>query len=257
MTWGVELLPRLEQSKLFDVYSSGQLADAYVAVMICPSDGDKGRAGPVTSYVANGGRLGSAADAKIPDGVFHNRILNPNMATAEGHWRDGREYTLMLTESLNSTFFNEIGWNGFTGNGAPPDLEIDAQPPELIYEHRDLTWNPVFLWSNSGGGTAGSSASSPINSDLVYAKQPENCKNSIPYRFTAKSCDDNEAARARALNAYPSSYHPGGVNVVFGSGRATFLRESIENEIYQCIMTLNDERTSIINPRRIVTDNDL
>ena len=31
----------------------------------------------------------------------------------EGHWRDGREYTLIYTENSDATNYDVIGWNGF------------------------------------------------------------------------------------------------------------------------------------------------
>jgi prepilin-type N-terminal cleavage/methylation domain-containing protein len=254
-TWAVELLPRLEQDKLFEVFQSGRLADIYVGVLVCPSDSNKDRSGPVTSYIANGGKVGTVADARISEGVFHNRIYAPKAATNEGHWRDGREYTLILSENLDATFYNEIGWNGFTRNGVPLDLEIDAN--ELITKRKDLTWNPVFLWYGYNSQVRDRVKIRAINAERQYANRPEDCQNSIKFRFDRGSCDDTEAAHVRTSNAGLSSYHPGGVNVIFGSGRATFLRETIEYPVYQALMTLNDLNARIDTPQRIIIDNDL
>ena len=92
-TWAVTLLPDLERQDFYDANASGVMAGTYLEVYLCPSDGDKARSGPVTSYVANGGRVASAAEQKIANGQFMNRIYQPDIATVEGHWVDGREYT--------------------------------------------------------------------------------------------------------------------------------------------------------------------
>jgi hypothetical protein len=48
---------------------------------------------------------------------------------------------------------------------------------------------------------------------------------------------------ARAPNARPNSEHGGGVNVAFASGRAQFLRETVDYRVFRALMTLNDKHS--------------
>ena len=74
----------------------GELTDTYVAVYVCPSDGGKTRTGPDLSYVANGGRMGSVTAEKLANGPFVNHVFHPKLLMLDGHWMDGRDYTLDL-----------------------------------------------------------------------------------------------------------------------------------------------------------------
>jgi hypothetical protein len=57
----------------------------------------------------------------------------------------------------------------------------------------------------------------------------------------------------RSPNATPSSDHGGGVNVAFASGRATFVKETIDYDVYRALMTLND-KSSDSPMRDIIVD---
>jgi hypothetical protein len=58
----------------------------------------------------------------------------------------------------------------------------------------------------------------------------------------------------RSPNAKPSSEHSGGVNVAFGSGRAMFLRETIDYKVFRALMTLNDKTSDSPLPDFIMDD---
>ncbi|MEX2170510.1 MAG: DUF1559 domain-containing protein [Pirellulales bacterium] len=252
-TWAVLLLPGLEQQKLYEAYHTGVRPDGYVSMLLCPSEAAKPREGSVTSYVANGGRAGSVVDDNIPDGVFHNRIFHPEYETLEGHWRDGREYTLIYSESTTATFFDEIGWNGFDENN-PPALVTD---PSFFPQLKDRTWNPVFFWHNTKEGIPPTGAR--INEEPLYRTSGGGkCENSVSRRFTRGTCKEGaeNESELNSINARPSSYHSNGVNVVFGSGRAIFLRQDIDYRVYQALMTLFDKRSNMDLPSMILQDKD-
>ena len=250
-TWAVQLLPDLEQHKLYEAHHTGGRPDMFVSLLLCPSEAAKSRTGSVTSYVANGGRAGSQTGAIIPDGVFQNRIMHPTFETVEGHWRDGREYTLIFSESTTATYFDEIGWNGFATNN-PAQL---VGKPDFFPMYKDRTWNPVFLWHSTKDGTPPTGVR--INEEPVYL-DGKPCENSVSKRFTRGSCPDGDdnVSEANSLNARPSSYHANGVNAVFGSGRAIFLRQDIDYRVYQALMTLFDKRSRMDAPGMILQDKD-
>jgi prepilin-type N-terminal cleavage/methylation domain-containing protein len=144
ITWAELLLPEMEHQATFDAISIGRLSDEFLNSFVCPSDGGKTHAGPELSYVANGGKLVSAKDERVQNGPFVNRILHPDLSTLEGHWVDGREYTLLFSESAEAGRYDAIYWNGFK-----PETPHQLVDTDFVNKELDRTWSPVFLWSNS------------------------------------------------------------------------------------------------------------
>lgn len=236
-TWAVMLLPGLERQSIFDNYAAGFLRGTFVEIYLCPSDADKQRSGAVTSYVANGGRAGSVLDERVQNGAFLNRI-HSDAATLEGHWADGREYTLIYSESNDTTSYDEVAWNGFQKN----DLwNFDLK---FIADRKDRAWGPVFLWTE--GDDPETEQQTHINRpgfDLGDLK----CDEEVPQRYTSQSCAQ-KAGQFQATWARPSSYHDGGVNIAFIGGRCTYLRQDIDYQVYIALMTLNDKKSDSPNP---------
>jgi type II secretory pathway pseudopilin PulG len=226
-TWSVLLLPDLERRQVFDENQTGQLPNIYVELFICPSDALKTRTGSETSYVANGGQLGPAAAQSLANGVFVNRLWNPDIAMAEGHWVDGRDYTLAYTENINATYYDEQGWNIWRV------VEVEYHKT-CLDENR--TYNPVFLWARDELERV------PINGSGATEEEAEECKIAFPRRYKCDTCSV-KAGKDRATWARPSSYHSGGVNVAFGSGRVLFLRESIDYKVYIALMTPHEKKS--------------
>jgi len=245
-TWAVLLLPDLERQAIFDKYAEGVMKGSYIDVFLCPSDGEKSRIGPETSYVANGGRNTSVINQRLSNGPFVNRIYEPDLKMIDGHWVDGREYTLAYTENLDATHYDEIGWNGFW-QPMPWDLDV-----EFIHDkHADRTWNPVFLWSNL------SDYQMPVCQDEVpmFADTEDGCDFFLTRRFSSESCPAKPGLNMTAY-ARPSSLHGGGVNVVFASGRAMFLRQDIAYQVYISLMTPYDKKSDSPDPLYLLEDKD-
>jgi prepilin-type N-terminal cleavage/methylation domain-containing protein/prepilin-type processing-associated H-X9-DG protein len=247
-TWAVTLLPDLERQDVFDTNAAGDMKGTYVEVYLCPSDGDKTRTGPAMSYVANGGRAASVAEQKIANGPFMNRIYQPDIATNEGHWVDGREYTLVFSENVDNDYYDKIGWNGFYQSG-PQNWNLDN---EFISKHKDRNWAPVFLWS---AGKNPEDHQTRINTPGVDLSNIKCSESGSPRRFNSTSCDDDGGYR-RATWARPSSFHSGGVNAAFAGGRVMFIREDIDYGVYIALMTLHDKRSDSPNPGFKLEDKD-
>ena len=237
-TWSVILLPELERQQVYEVFATGQLPNIYVQVYVCPSDGSKSHSGSETSYVANGGRVGATSIQRPSNGPFLNRAYEPQAATLEGHWVDGREYTLAYSENVDATFYDEVGWNIWLH----PDTEYDD---DILGKER--TFNPVFLWGIEREEQVA------INRPGADRDEVEKCERSGERRYKAKTCPATPG-RAAASRARPSSYHSGGVNVAFGGGRALFLRETIDYQVYIAMMTMNERESDSPNPLFILED---
>jgi len=237
-TWAVILLPGLERQDTYDNNAAGMLSGTFVDIYLCPSDADKNRTGSVTSYVANGGRVGTVLEERVQNGAFVNRIYHPDMAVLEGHWVDGREYTLIYTENNDTTYYDEVGWNGFKRK------QLWNFDSKFINEERnDRTWGPVFLWTESDDSEKQQTRINRPGVDLHDLKWEEE----VPRRYTSASCLE-KPGKALATWARPSSYHDGGVNVAFVGGRVTFLREDIDYIVYIALMTLNEKMSDSPNP---------
>jgi prepilin-type N-terminal cleavage/methylation domain-containing protein/prepilin-type processing-associated H-X9-DG protein len=231
-TWAVTLLPDLERQQVHEVYATGKLPDIYFPTYVCPSDANKTRTGADISYVANGGRLGPAASERLSNGPFVNRVFHPAMATLEGHWVDGREYTLAYSENYDATFYDEVGWNIW-------------QSADIVYDEKivgkERQFNPVFVWSPE------ESFRVAINQPGASDKEVSKCERLPNRRYTSHSCPEG-AGRAAATRARPASYHSGGVNVAFGGGRVLYLRDTIDYGVYIALMTMNEKQSD--NPDR-------
>lgn len=244
-TWAILLMPGLERQRVYDGYMSGARPATYVSVMLCPSEGSRARSGPVNTYVANGGKIGSVITQLPADGPFLNRIYDPKRKIQEGHWKDGLEYTLIFSENLDAMDYDVVGWSGMRkpSDTPPPELDMD-----YIGKRYDRQFSPLFLWSSSPEASSyvnGRSASCDSACDFVSLS---------PIRISSASDDQWEAVAA--INARPTSAHGGGVNVAFAGGRAQFLRDEVEYDIYRALMTPNDLRSSSPQPRILVEDND-
>ena len=239
-TWAVILLPDLERQHVFGVNATGQPSpDIYVDIYVCPSDAAKTHSGAEMSYIANGGRLGSVMQERIPNGPFVNRIFHPNWTTLEGHWLDGRDYTLAYSESLQATHYDEVGWNGFYD----ADYKLDD---DFISKSKDRTWNPVFLWTDDPKRQV------PINGDGANLSDVH-CDRAGLRRFESRTCKE-EDGKATCTWARPSSHHSGGINVAFGGGRAMFLRETIDYQVYIALMTMAQKQSNAPNTNFLLED---
>lgn len=247
-TWSVVLLEDLEQPQVADAYSKGERPDAFVGVFFCPSEDVKQQSEAATSMVCNAGMAGTLGFQSPTNGPFLNMALNPKVAMLEGHWLDGRDNTLSLSENLDATRFDYAGWGGFRTNHSPDDL-IDT---DFVSDQKDHLWNPVFRWYPNDG------TDRIINSG--NAKCPnlngQNCipKDASPLRSSSGATQSYQMQQEG--DARPSSNHPGGVNVVFASGRADFLRENIDYKVFRALMTPNDRKSDSPHPQLIIDDTD-
>lgn len=161
----------------------------------------------------------------------------------EGHWKDGREHTLAFSERVPTTAiangYDIMGWNGFLSTPTDGDW-IDHEYVDR--QHRDWTWGPAFVWYQKPVKC------SYINGEECLCPQPDYTPCSPlsgTGRYTGPSCTDSCNTTDRPLNARPASEHGGGVNVAFASGRALFLRETIDYRVLRALMTLNDKTANI------------
>jgi prepilin-type N-terminal cleavage/methylation domain-containing protein len=249
-TWAVILLADMGRQGIVDKYALGHvpLPSYYIETYLCPSDGSKSRAGTVLSYVANAGWGTSAAHQRPANGPFLNRASSPKAAVVEGHWKDGRDHTLAFAERIDVGNYDIMGWNGFKA----PDENGDQIDRDVVDgDNADRIWGPVFVWHRNP------QKCSYINPVTTCACKTIDVPPCLPEpgtgRYMGKNCTLKCNIEDRSPNATPSSNHGGGVNVAFGSGRALFLKETIDYDVYRALMTLN-EKSSDSPLRDIILD---
>lgn len=251
-TWAVLLLPDMEHQSAFDEYAKGNnpLPLIYIDTYLCPSDSAKMRSGNSANYVANAGWASPAKFQRPSNGPFLNRVFDPKAGVMEGHWKDGRDHTLAFSERTDLLGgYDDIGWGGLTSS--PNDTTKDPIDRKGVTDvGKDRTWGPVFVWQ-----TLSNNPAAYINGPLAGCDPPDNCypNVSVTGRHIGQNCS-LDCNIARATNSKPSSEHSGGVNVAFGSGRAMFLRESIDYDVYRALMTLADKNSDSPKPSIILDD---
>lgn len=243
-TWSVLLLPDMERQAVFDEYAKGAvpMPEHYIETFVCPSNSVLERSGSVTSYAANAGAALPAIKQSPANGPFLNRVFNGKASVVEGHWKDGKDHTLAFSERSEGGPYDIIGWNGI-GDSQHEEHEGEEShlDHDVVDDGDDRTWGTVFVWQSKPDACA------YINSASNCVCVPPDLCGIVPGTnfYTSEACTLNCNVTERSPNSRPSSEHGGGVNVAYGSGRAGFLRENIDYEVYRSLMTLNSKAAEV------------
>jgi prepilin-type processing-associated H-X9-DG protein len=137
---------------------------------------------------------------------------------------DGTSKTLMVSESVHTWFY------AYDGDAGSELFEPGFDGSKDLSGIQDAKHIFGFVWSNSPEGAE------RINGDNNYDKAG------------ARPATMGEFAQAGSTNGgeflgYPSSFHPGGVNVGFCDGHIVFMNESVDPRVYAMLMTSNSKRS--------------
>ena len=256
-SWVVYAFPYIEQVALWDNWSQGRVDPsdgldnqqgeiAQIEILVCPSDPAATEGEPLLSYAANAGwaqRTSSILSSANPspdksrfqkqaenaaNGVFFDRIRNPNSITTLGIGgqgggsmikmvpaliKDGMSQTIMLSENLRA-----VNWAYTQSDAYTNTAEFDEK------YHFGVCWEQPVEVANAIASTATPRPPSPrINGN-----------------------GDTEATSVSTMtlvDGFPSSNHPGGVNVAFMGGSVTFLGDQVSPVVYAQLMT-SDRKNS-------------
>jgi prepilin-type processing-associated H-X9-DG protein len=245
VSWTVPILPQIESKATHDWYLSftsgadttaGNPATLKIPTYVCASRGDVTTTSPL-SYAVNAGTGGEELDeASSPesqfegDGVFADPVGNlpgeptfdasrptykPAVVTLKKVAVDGNGFTLLLTERSGPNAAQDISWSA----------------------------NPVLVRANRGAQVENHSVLHPLEigvgsrTDLqVINPTADTCPEPNPPVVGA----DRDDWKAR----YPSSRHPGAVNVAFCDGRTRVLRNGIDPWVYCQLLSSNGKAVS-------------
>lgn len=251
-SWVVRCFPYMDESALYDLWTnqfgiSDQPRAPSIASLICPSNVSESPDAPNLAYVGNAGwafsdsgtygRNAGGGDTKehAANGIFFDNNKNKNLSggTADGRegdpkiqmslsqvqTGDGTTRTLMLSENLHAmswVYDPKTSTNGY--------IQDDSSK---IPDTKHLFG---FVWKNHPG------TNDRINGDKAYDVV------GLPQPASMAAF----AATTYETYGYPSSNHPGGVNVAFCGGSIRFMADSIDPLVYGQIMTSNARKSNLV-----------
>jgi prepilin-type N-terminal cleavage/methylation domain-containing protein/prepilin-type processing-associated H-X9-DG protein len=245
VSWTVPILPHIEGKPTHDWYTayttaaasaSGNPATKKIPTYACLSRGDVTTTSPL-SYAVNAGTGGEELDeASAPasqfegDGVFADAVGNlpsePTFDASRPTYRpavvslkkvavDGAGFTVLLTERSGPNAAQDISWSA----------------------------NPVVVKANVGARVENHSVLHPLEIGVgsrteaqVINPTADTCPLPNPPLPGANGDDWKER--------YPSSRHPGAVNVAFCDGRTRVLRNGIDPWVYCQLLSSNGKAVS-------------
>ena len=246
VSWTVPILPHIENKAIHDWYtayttaaasSAGNASTKKIPTYACISRGDVTTTSPL-SYAVNAGTGGEELDeASTPgsqfegDGVFADPVGNlqgepmfdasrppykPAVVNLKKVAVDGLGFTLLLTERSGPNAAKDISWSA----------------------------NPVLVRANGGARVENHSVLHPLEigvglrTDLqVINPTADTCPIPNPPVVPAPTPDDWK-------ERYPSTRHPGAVNVAFCDGRTRVLRNGIDPWVYCQLLSSNGKAVS-------------
>lgn len=267
--WTAILLPYLDQQALYDRWDDATVSIAdpqltkYLPILACPSRPIQHKGYPFMSYVANAGFLPLAGDPapyssiantgktytapgatpsiywSIEDGyngVFVDRVPRPDPSAPAPLAKTVAELPRVpqvqitdLHDGLSNTVF--FAENLMAGVWGPGRIDGHGTPEHL---NMSLVW---LYRSDQYASITNPPVGPPVKNPVVPGPvQQRNRINGDKWNYkgyqtpTIPAPGDAEVAR-------PSSWHSGGVNVVFGDKHTAFINDSIDYDVYQQMLT--------------------
>jgi prepilin-type processing-associated H-X9-DG protein len=231
-SWVVTILPWIEQKNIYDKWdrdspftlpSNEQLAQIQIPTLLCPSD-TTGSARGDLSYVVNGGFgwTGFESGIKTVHGIID---LDGNGLLTD---RDGLPKPNDFDYFFQTGLFFIDNWPQSTIRHHSLDTLVDGASQTIMMSENVRTGAPNTNWAN------------PMATRTSFFLSPFVCKS---LTCVAGNVDYSRANRgpgsinsslhiAQGEAPWPSSFHPGGVHVVFADGRVEFLSEAVDGRVY-------------------------
>lgn len=135
---------------------------------------------------------------------------------------DGTTKTMMLTENINATY-----WGYF--NGIDRVTDEDAVDSKVQFG---------FCWEQPN----------TVVDALTQTFDPNAKETDARYRRLnglKEPLPSTDMANLTENYGFPSSYHPGGVQVAFMGGQVDFVNEQIDNLVYAQLMTTDHKKSQL------------
>ena len=245
-SWVVMLMPYLERSDIWDSWNEKRLPIVpTVEPLLCPSDPPKARPGPM-SYVANTGQAYSTTgnwseitpqQQRPGNGLFFDRCtLRPDIFPAPVaapvkmtydyvQSGDGLSNVMMISENMHAVAWAYDDAGPVAAAGSLPSSRASEDNASSL---RDEPYFFGFGWMFD-----------PTQAPEIYKI---NGSKNQPSPLTMQEAVSLQSSAG--LFVYPSSLHPGLVNVAFCDGRVDTLSENIDRSTYTQLMTSRGKASS-------------
>jgi prepilin-type N-terminal cleavage/methylation domain-containing protein/prepilin-type processing-associated H-X9-DG protein len=211
-SWPIELMPSIERRDIYtaiEQQATGVLPVAVqsaISIFLCPSSPTGNPDDPGIAYAANCGAYGGGGKGS---GVFFNRAGGTTIGLDFIGNGDGTSNTLLFVERCGASISNLAKWSlNQRGNLCASLSVTDGTRPST----------PAFVLS----GTATTGKVINVTSGTSTVVDP---------------LDPTQTISIPSADRYPSSNHPGGINVVFCDGHNQFLRDTITPVVLSQLMT--------------------
>lgn len=254
-SWIVMTFPHIEQPALWDAWSAKFGVDPPapgIEGITCPSDAPDVPGQPWTNYVGNAGMAFSDVTRTDPlnksensaNGIFFDNNKNPVFGPPDGRESDPRlEMTLaQVIDGLSKTIMlseNMHAW--FWSYGAVPSGQSYVQQDGTANTIRDTKHLFGFVWKNVNTSPAQPSNIERINGDRYF----DQVSPGVPASMDAYAVVTSSPSTNYEQYGFPTSNHPGGVNMAFCDGHLTFVAETMDPLVYGQLMTSNRNRSNL------------
>jgi prepilin-type N-terminal cleavage/methylation domain-containing protein/prepilin-type processing-associated H-X9-DG protein len=260
-SWIVLLFPYMENNALWEEWSTrfgGTPTAPAIEMLTCPSDPPEIPTEPWCSYVGNAGqafsdqtrsnkRIENPADGIFcDDNKFSGSSANPAYGPADGREslkdyprvqmslgyvqaNDGTSKTFMVSESMHSWY-----WSFGLNNDSSTILDT-KHLNGFVWKNVDPSRNQPHQIERINGDRYFDQTATPPQNMEAYASVGGG--SSAPFQFESWG--------------YPSSNHPGGVNMAFCGGQIIFVAETIDPLVYAQLCTPNRNRSSLVGPGNV------
>jgi len=235
-SWVVLILPFLEQSALWDEWNNpAQFGGPVVQmeIIVCPSNPLFSSDVASLSYAVNAGNIGNEPEDTCDDrkerrgnGMFFDRsrfekdqrdldedcssspdsLINMSLAYVQSG--DGMTATMMISETLRTA-----PWAG------PGISTIDRK------------WHYGFCWEQPD--------------EVGRGIMSDDGRQFFRINGIKEPSEYSRIIDKKRADAFPSSHHPGGVNVAFEGGSVKSINENISLMIYAQLMTTNRKQSEL------------
>lgn len=266
--WVVALLPYLDRADIHNQWNfdaplsdpgNAALAALHLRVLACPDDITLGNAGDL-SYVVNGGFGATTVWAGVADcptdSIGIPLDLNGNGVVCPGGGRpDGTPDDKELYLATGVFFLESFKVPGTVRHHAPSGIIDGLSQTIFIAENARAGFDPVYPqvnWASADAARNSFFLPAGICNDNVCA--PGN----VDYRRANRGerAINRGLSRAEGEAPWPNSFHPGGVYVVFGDGRVTFLSQDVDGRVYAALVSPRGTRIRGPLAQQVLSDGD-
>ncbi len=247
------ILPFAEQGPIFDALNfnvdmydppNTTATATYITLLVCPSE-----ASETTFTHERGGRMSVCNYGYVegdwfvwggPGSTQKNRsAFGPNQSRRWAEFRDGLTQTLLLTEGkAYQAYYRDCSTTGLININDPNDIPPPTADPYQVAPEYLGQGGCAFRsgghteWVESGVHHAGITTAWPPNTQIAGGPNGEYSDLDLNSRREKRGGPTFAAITAR-------SFHPGGVNALYADGSVSFLKDSIDGQVWRALGTVN------------------